>query len=356
MRIVTVVGARPQFIKSAPVSRVFQDSGIEEYVIHTGQHYDPGMSAVFFDEMNLPKPYVTLHAGQLSRVAMIEKIQSELLPILNSIRPDYVLVYGDTNSTLAGSRAAHALKIPIIHVEAGLRSYNLSMPEELNRIETDKLSSWLFVPSKVAADNLINEGFASDRIIEVGDVMRDAMSIFAPKSRYTPSLGNESWFQSPFILATLHRQENTQSLKQLKERINQINALHKDVLPVWMPIHPATAKRLEEFGLEFRCNTSKPASYFEMLWALKECAMVVTDSGGLQKEAFWAQKPCITLRDETEWSELVSIGANVLVPSNSELEVTKVASTMLQKEIDFTQQPYGSIGAAKKIVDSILEG
>jgi len=355
MRILTVVGARPQFIKSAPVSKVFLAQGIEEYIVHTGQHYDDSMSAVFFDQLGLPKPIYTLSAGGLNRDAMIASIRKDLLPILESVRPDYVLVYGDTNSTLAGALAADELAIPLLHVEAGLRSFNDEMPEEINRIQTDELSTILFTPSEEANKNIEAEGFLApfQKVVTVGDVMYDALLMFKKFSRHSEQMGDIKTFNSPFALATLHRQENVKHPERLKERIRTLNTLHNSGLNVWMPLHPSTKQQITANGISIDFITAAPVGYLEMLWLLEKAQIVLTDSGGLQKEAYFMNKPCITLRNETEWTELVESGANELFPlSRSAQEIISVVEKFKNATMP-VQEFYGKGDAAALIASTL---
>ena len=356
IRILTIVGARPQFVKSAPVSRALKNAGIQEFVVHTGQHYDPEMSAVFFEELDLPKPYAILECGGLQRDAMIDKIFADLRPIIAEIAPQYVLVFGDTNSTLAGALAAEKQGVPIIHVEAGLRSFNDEMPEEWNRIQTDELSHILFTPSSAADQNIEDEGFLSphQRVVNVGDTMFDAVQMFSPFARHRKAMGALEWFQKPFALVTLHRMENVKHPERLKERISSLNELHLHGIPVWMPLHPSTRNEVEKAGMEIAFNTSPPVGYLEMLWAIQQCAIVITDSGGLQKEAYFLGKHCITLRNETEWVELVDIAANVLHPLGSTEPLSQKVRSMLNQPLP-EETPYGRGDAALQIAQYLLE-
>ncbi len=357
MKVLTVVGARPQFIKSAPVSKSFIAAGIDEYLVHTGQHYDASMSAVFFDQLGLPKPIQTLNAGGLHRDAMIASIRKDLRPILKSIKPDYVLVYGDTNSTLAGALAADELGIPVLHVEAGLRSYNDEMPEEINRIQTDELSTILFTPSEEANKNIHSEGFLASfqKVITVGDVMYDALLMFKEFANYSEAMGDPETFNAPFALATLHRQENVQHPDRLNERIQTLNALHNSGLPVWMPLHPSTKKQLTAHGIAIDFITAEPVGYLEMLWLLERAQIVLTDSGGLQKEAYFMNTPCVTLRNETEWTELVDSGANQLFPLGRPVkEITTVVEELRNASIP-VQELYGKGNAAELITQALKD-
>ena len=356
IRILTIVGARPQFIKSASVSKAFKDAGIQEFVLHTGQHYDPEMSAVFFEELDLPKPHAILECGGLQRDAMIDKIVTDVCPIIAEIAPQYILVFGDTNSTLAGALAAVKEGIPIIHVEAGLRSFNDEMPEEWNRIQTDELSHILFTPSASADQNIVDEGFLSphQRVVNVGDTMFDAVQMFSLFARYHDAMGVLEWFQKPFALATLHRMENVKHPERLKERIASLNELHQQGIPVWMPLHPSTRNEVEKAGVEIKFITSPPVGYLEMLWAIQQCTIVITDSGGLQKEAYFLGKHCITLRNETEWVELVDIGANVLYPLGATEPLSQKVRRMLKQPLP-QETPYGSGDAAIQIAQFLID-
>lgn len=312
--MLTIVGARPQFVKAAVVSKAFLEAGIGEDIVHTGQHYDANMSAIFWDELGIPEPKFNLGVGSgthgLQTAAMIEGIENLLL----SQSYDGVLVYGDTNSTLAAAIAASKLQVPIVHVEAGLRSYNRNMPEEINRVVTDHLSTLLFCSSQTGVDNLKNEGITQGVLVS-GDVMHDAVHVFLPvaEKKVTARLFGES----DFVLATIHRPSNTDALDKLQEIVS---AFGKLPMPVIWPVHPRNKKALEKLNLPSNVDLREPFSYLEMLLALKKCYTVITDSGGLQKEAYWSEKPCITLRQETEWVETLEGGWNQLVWQPSQLE------------------------------------
>jgi len=319
MKVVTIVGARPQFIKCAPVSRELRTVAIE-VLIHTGQHYDDNMSQVFFDELNLPAPdyYLGvgsgLHGEQTGE--MLKRIEGALL----KEKPDYVLVYGDTNSTLAGALAAAKLHIPVAHVEAGLRSFNRRMPEEINRVITDHLSSLLFCPTETAVKNVTAEGI-SDGIHLVGDVMYDAllenMEIAERRSRILEILRVEP---KSYALATVHRAENTDDRNRLLAILTALRELSRTITVVW-PIHPRTREAIRAAGApSFESDSLKlidPASYLDMLLFVKQASVILTDSGGVQKEAYWMRVPCVTLREETEWVETLESGWNVLVGTDS---------------------------------------
>ena len=316
LHVVTVVGARPQFVKAAVVSRAIQmlnASGttrtIKEEIVHTGQHYDHGMSQVFFDEMNIPTPAWNLAIGSGKHGAMTGAMMAGIEQLLEERRPDCLLVYGDTNSTVAGAMAAAKLHVPVIHVEAGLRSFNRRMPEEINRVVTDHLSSMLLCPSERARQHLMREGI-TEGVQVVGDVMCDAVHHYLGNAR-PPSC------REPFALCTLHRAENTDD----PERMTAIlEALDASPVPIFLPLHPRTRSFLDRTGVRLpsRIIVGEPLPYFDMLGYLKHCRFVITDSGGLQKEAYFVGKRCITVRDETEWVELVELGANRVVGADGD--------------------------------------
>jgi len=354
MKIVTVLGARPQFIKSAPVSRELKKSGIKEILVHTGQHFDQNMSDVFFKQMNIPKPDYFLNINNLRHGAMTGQMLEKIEKILLAEHPDYVMVDGDTNSTLAGALAASKLHIKIIHIEAGLRSFNMRMPEEINRIITDRLSHYLFCPTNTAIKNLEKEGFANFdcKIIKSGDVMQDA-SIMFEQFAQKPELD----IPNDFILCTLHRQENTDDefrLKSILEALNIISAERKIILP----IHPRTQKKLLQYNFNSTDHKDiiiiEPVGYLEMLYLLKNCSLVMTDSGGLQKEAFFFHKLCMTLRDETEWLELVEHGFNFIAGSNCE-KILKNYKLLISADPDFNLNLYGNGTASQVITNELLK-
>jgi UDP-GlcNAc3NAcA epimerase len=321
MKIVTILGARPQFIKAGSVSReiIRQKSlgaDLEEIIVHTGQHYDANMSDIFFEEMQIPKPDYFLGIGGKSHGAMTGQMIEKIEGVLIKEKPDWLMVYGDTNSTLAGAIAASKLHIKIAHVEAGLRSFNMRMPEEINRILTDRISSVLFCPTQAAVDNLNNEGVASwktgSEAVLSGDVMQDG-ALFYKEIAQEPA---DLLVSNDFVLCTIHRAENTDDPKRLASIILALNKIAQ-FKQVVLPLHPRTKKILETGDYDTSNLTIiDPVGYLNMIWIIEHCSLVMTDSGGLQKEAFFFEKPCITLRDETEWTELVDIGANVLVGAN----------------------------------------
>ena len=354
MKIITVVGARPQFVKAAVVSRELKKhAAVTELIIHTGQHHDANMSDVFFDEMDIPKPAFHLGIQGLGHGAMTGQILEGIERILIDEKPDLVLVYGDTNSTLAGALAASKLLIPVAHVEAGLRSFNMAMPEEQNRILTDRLSSMLFCPTQTAIDNLTKEGypFANNKLILSGDVMQDAAMYYAEYSEEKSTVFKSLNLQE-FVLCTLHRAENTNDLHRLQSIINALEKINIE-RQVVLPLHPRTQKIMKDAGINTSLTIIDPVGYFDMLELLKHCKLVMTDSGGLQKEAFFFQKFCITLRDETEWVELVKGGFNLLAGADEE-KILSAYSSALSANCDFNVDLYGGGKAATRIVNELI--
>ena len=318
MKILTVIGARPQFVKAATVSRALKKSDIQEVIVHTGQHHDQNMSQVFFDEMEIPTPHYNLEIQGLNHGAMTGRMLEKIEEVLIKEKPDYVLVYGDTNSTLAGALAAVKLHIPVAHVEAGLRSFEMRMPEEVNRILTDRISKFLFCPTQTAIDNLDKEGYQNIdcEIVLSGDVMYDAVLFYKKKiETHSTVIQKENLEGKPFVLVTIHRAENTNDPKRLKEICDALNEIHRE-RQVILPLHPRTKAYLHSQNLKLDAKVIDPVGYFDMLALLENCSLVMTDSGGLQKEAYFFNKYCITLRDQTEWVELVEMGANSIVGAN----------------------------------------
>lgn len=353
-KIITVVGARPQFIKAATLSRQFKLLGIEEKIIHTGQHFDANMSEIFFDEMEIPKPAYQLDIHGVSHGAMTGRMLEGIEKILMTEKPDGVLVYGDTNSTLAGALAAAKLHIPVIHVEAGLRSFNMDMPEEINRILTDRISNALFCPTDTAVSNLMREGFDNMpiQIIKNGDVMQDAAMYYADKAQLKSDIIRKAGLNK-FVLATIHRQENTDNPENLKNIIEGLNAIHKEI-PVVVPMHPRTRNILAQNYQLPDFTIIDPVGYFDMIMLLKSCEMVITDSGGVQKEAFFFAKHCITLREQTEWVELVDKGFNLLVGSDID-KLRDAFDFFRNKQSDFSIDLYGNGKAAEMAAAEIFE-
>lgn len=360
MKIVTVVGARPQFIKAAAVSReISKYPDITEIIVHTGQHFDNNMSEVFFDELQIPTPHYNLNINSTSHGAMTGRMLEEIEKVLFKEMPDYVLVYGDTNSTLAGALAAQKLHIKVVHVEAGLRSFNMKMPEEINRIITDRISNVLCCPTRIAVDNLMTEGFDQFpcEIVQTGDVMQDAAiyysALSAEKSHIIKKLRIEG---KKFLLCTVHRAENTDDMMRLTNIFNAFREIGSEYLIV-LPLHPRTQKILANSDLhgivsDRQLKIIDPVGYFDMIELLKKSTLVMTDSGGLQKEAFFFHKPCVTLRDETEWIELVDKGFNILAGADHAKIVTNVTE-MLNKDIDYNQELYGNGTASSNIIRAL---
>ena len=314
MKVVSIVGARPQFIKAAPISRALRAAGHEEFLVHTGQHYDTNMSAVFFDELGMRSPDANLSVGSGYHGAQTAAMLKGVEKIVLAENPERVLVYGDTNSTLAGALAAAKLQIPVAHVEAGLRSFNRRMPEEINRILADHLSDVLLCPSQTAVDNLKAEGI-SKGVHLVGDVMYDAVLLFAELARERSSILNRLEIRpGDYLLATVHRAENTDDVERLGNILRAFSQLDEQVI---FPIHPRTRKAITDSGDDELKESSnirliEPVGYLDMLSLQQNARMILTDSGGIQKEAYWLGVPCVTLRDETEWVETVQAGWNTL--------------------------------------------
>lgn len=360
-KILTVLGARPQFIKASVVSaEIAKHPGLTEVVVHTGQHFDSNMSDIFFDELGMSPPQYQLDIHGGGHGEMTGRMLIDVERVIKTEQPDVVLVYGDTNSTLAGALAACKLHVPVAHVEAGLRSFNMRMPEEVNRILTDRVSSWLFTPTDSASQNLLNEGVAKERIIQVGDVMYD-VSLFhgARVSQTGGALGSLGLAPKQFILATIHRAENTDDYARLHNVVDSLIKISKEVMPVVWPLHPRTRQILTKQSwltpLQQAVKLMDPVGYLDMVQLEKYAALIVTDSGGVQKEAFFHGVPCITLRDETEWVELVKSGWNHLVSPSS----TEAIRTMIDRALDSKPanvRPYGDGKAAVAIVDQLVPG
>ncbi|WP_209401164.1 non-hydrolyzing UDP-N-acetylglucosamine 2-epimerase [Pseudozobellia sp. WGM2] len=358
MKIITIVGARPQFVKAAVVSRAIEeynkhnDSKITELIVHTGQHFDENMSSVFFDQMNIPKPHYNLEINSLSHGAMTGKMLTKIEEVLVEEKPDWVLVYGDTNSTIAGALAAKKMHIKVAHVEAGLRSFNMDMPEEINRILTDRISDILFCPTDTAIENLKKEGYFNLDITQIkcGDVMYDAALYYTDRAERPETVTAEA----DFILSTIHRQENTDDKGKLTEIFDALAEIAKQK-KVILPLHPRTIKKLNEFDIVPGKDIQilKPVGYFEMIWLLKNSSCVITDSGGLQKEAFFFKKPCITVRDETEWVELIQNGVNFLTGSNKN-RILAAFNDLENKGIDFNINLYGQGDTGNIIVEELV--
>lgn len=346
MKIVTVLGARPQFIKAAAVSIKLRKKH-DEIIVHTGQHYDDNMSKVFFDELEIPYPGYNLNIGSGGHGFQTGNMLVKIEEILEHEKADCVLVYGDTNSTLAGALAASKMLIPVAHVEAGLRSFNMAMPEEQNRILTDHISKYLFTPTETAVKNLCNEGI-KDRVYNVGDVMYDAVLHFGnvaqKKSRVLEQYG---LMPDEYILATIHRAENTNDIQRLR---NIIKAFNDSGELIVLPLHPRTKKYIESYdlGLNENIKVIEPVGYLDMVMLEKNSKKILTDSGGVQKEAFFCNKPCITLRDETEWVETVDNGWNTLCGADYDKILNAINNFKPEKtRINY----FGNGKAAEAIID-----
>jgi len=352
MKILTILGARPQFIKAGTVSREIKKyKSIDEIIVHTGQHYDANMSDVFFKEMQIPKPTYFLGIGGTTHGAMTGQMIEKIEEVVLKEKPDWIMVYGDTNSTLSGAIVASKLHVKLAHIEAGLRSFNMQMPEEVNRILTDRVSSILFCPTDTAITNLYNEGYKNfnSTIINSGDVMLDG-AMFYQKISEKP----ECEVSDNYILCTIHRAENTDNKERLIEIFDALNELAKTE-QIILPLHPRTKKVLHDLDIDTSALTIiNPVGYLEMVWLINNCQLVITDSGGLQKEAYFFKKFCITLRDETEWVELVDIGVNILVGANREKILATYKNNSGISIENSVQNIYGLGKASELIVNELL--
>ncbi len=360
MKICTVIGARPQFVKAAVVSRaIAARDGIHESIIHTGQHYDANMSEQFFDELDIPKPTHHLNIGSSSHGKQTGQMLEHIETVLLQEKPDWVLVYGDTNSTLAGALAAVKLHIPVAHVEAGVRSFNRKMPEEINRITTDHVSNILFVPTQTAKQQLLKEGLCEEQVKYVGDVMYDATLYYNERNTNRETI-LETLQLTPkaYGLITLHRAENTDVPKRMKHIVDALIELAQTQTLV-LPLHPRTRHILEQLNLldvlSEKLMLLEPVGFLDMLALEQHAACIITDSGGVQKEAYFNQVPCITLRDETEWVELVEAGWNRLCSPSTSFSLVENVNTH-QPSIASFESLYGDGNASDKIVDTLLKG
>ncbi len=354
-KIITIVGARPQFIKAAALSRAIRTfSSIEEVLIHTGQHFDENMSNVFFEEMEIPLPNYQLQISGLNHGAMTGRMMEEIEGIVLKEKPNAMLVYGDTNSTLAGALVASKLHIPVIHVEAGLRSFNMEMPEEINRILTDRISSLLLCPTEQAIINLNKEGFETMPITIklVGDIMEDAALYYKKQSMQKSDVLNKyNLLTDKFVLFTLHRAENTNNSVRMAEIIKGINEVAIECKVVW-PVHPRMKNHLASMKLHDNILILDPLGYFDMIELIGQSKLVMTDSGGLQKEAYFFNKFCVTIRDQTEWVELVHHGFNALVGADSN-RIFDAFQNFDGKKFDKFVQLYGNGTASLSMVKAI---
>ena len=351
--LLTIVGARPQFIKAAAISHAIREKyadSISEDILHTGQHYDDAMSGQFFSELDIPQPRYNLGVGSASHGAQTAAMLTGIEEVLLSEHYDGVLVYGDTNSTLAGALAASKLHIPVYHVEAGLRSYNRDMPEEINRILTDHVSTLLFAPTQTAVKNLQNEGFKEEQIVFSGDVMYDNVL------HYSKLPTTHHPLPTNYILATVHRDFNTDNSERLKNILSALNNIAEQYnTKILFPVHPRTKKQLEIFNFQFSIfnfQFVEPLSYLETLAALQKARLVLTDSGGLQKEAFFCGKPCVILRPETEWKEIVDCGAALLADAAPDRIID--ACQKLWSVQPTPPTAFGDGHAAEHIIESIM--
>ena len=356
MRIITIIGARPQFVKAAIVSRYIRlhnDNSsihIEEKILHTGQHYDYNMSQVFFEQMGIPTP--TWHLGCTNDVACM---RDAIIPLING-QADYIMVYGDTNSTLAGALAAEACNIPLIHIEAGLRSHNMEMAEEYNRIETDKRSTLLFCPTQTAVNNLRKEGITQG-VYHVGDVMYDATLYFAEQAQKTSNILQQLQIVSKqYYLATIHRAQTTDNTEKLANILYAFQQIHH---PIILPLHPRTKKVIDNSIVLTKLIQESPklriidsVSYLDMLLLEKHAALILTDSGGVQKESYFHHTPCITMREETEWIETVEAGWNTIVGTDT-ARILQAIQSPQQPQYEITE--YGSGNAATNIIKILCQ-
>jgi len=348
--ILTVIGARPQFVKAAVVSKALRNTGVKETIIHTGQHYDDKMSSVFWDELKIPKPAINLNIGSglhgFQTAEMIE--QTERFIIMSKKKFRAVLLYGDTNSTLAGAIVAPKLHIPVIHVEAGLRSFNKKMPEEINRIITDRVSDILFCSSEKSVLQLKKEGITKN-VYNVGDVMQDAFINFGKIAQKKINLNSLIPFKSgEYNILTLHRPSNTDNNKVLQKIISAFKEIDK---PTVFPVHPRIKNKISKINIPDNLKLIAPLSYFEMLIVITHCNKIFTDSGGLQKEAYWANKDCITIRDETEWTETLENNYNILTGDNPE----KIINAYFFENKSERPNIYGDGSASQKIAEKIKQ-
>jgi len=336
---------------------ILETDGLTEVIVHTGQHFDANMSDIFFDQLGIPKPHYQLDINGGSHGDMTGRMLIEIEKVLLEEKPDCVMVYGDTNSTLAGALAAAKLHIPVAHVEAGLRSFNMQMPEEVNRIITDRMSNILFFPTQAAVNNLQKEGYPfvaasgqEQRIEKVGDVMQDSAELFVTCAAKPANFE----LNNGFILTTVHRAENTNDPERLTNTLEALNQA-AETAPVVLPIHPRTRNIITDLDLNTENLTLiDPVGYLEMLWLLRRCGLVVTDSGGVQKEAFFMGKACVTMRDQTEWVELIEVGANELVGADKD-KIIDAISRNLGREVKDESALYGGGVAAKRVANKLKE-
>lgn len=355
MKIINLVGARPQFIKAAMIGReLLSRQGVTVVILHTGQHFDRALSGDVLDELGFPEVDHHLGINQLSHGAMTGRMLEEIEKVLLIEKPDMVIVYGDTNSTLAGALAARKLHIKVAHVEAGMRSFNMHMPEEVNRVITDRVSDFLYCSSSLAVKHLMDEGYGRMQchVVETGDVMYDAFLHFLPLSNSKSTILQQVRTKD-FALCTIHRESNTDNPVVLASLMKALERINEDIAVV-LPLHPRTRKQLERFGLSTKIQLLSPVTYLDMLQLLQHASIVLTDSGGLQKEAYFASKPCLTLRYETEWTELVERGYNKLVGTDPDWILNNFR-WMMDNPPDFNKQLYGTGEASRTIAEHLTK-
>ena len=366
MKIVTIIGARPQIIKAAGLSRAVKEhyvDRIHEIIVHTGQHYDDNMSQVFFDELGIPRPNYNLHVGSASHGVQTAKMIEGIEQILMDEKPDYIVLYGDTNSTLAGAVAASKIHVPIVHIEAGLRSFNKSMPEEINRIVCDHCSTLLFTPTQTGVDNLTREGFSMNnkepysidnpKVYHCGDIMYDNSLHFSDIADHKANLLKQVDLEGkPYVLATLHRDNNTDQPERLHAILEAFSELSKEITVV-LPMHPRTRKKASGFHAD-NVIITEPVSFLEMIQLEKHAQLILTDSGGVQKESYFFQKPCVILRPETEWVEIVETGAATLADADTGKILEASRHYLKQAPVDFPEI-FGDGHAAEFILEKFLE-
>lgn len=360
MKVVTVVGARPQFIKAAAVSRAVKSDpglGVQELILHTGQHFDENMSDIFFEELDIPRPDFHLSISGGTHGTMTGRMLEAIEEVLLNVRPDAVLIYGDTNSTLAGALAATKLHIPVAHVEAGLRSFNMRMPEEVNRVLADRVSTLLFCPTDTAVRNLDSEGIRSG-VHNVGDVMYDVAMFYRDKARENSTVMQRlNLISAKFALATCHRAENTDDSDRLEGILSALAQVAKQ-MPVVLPLHPRTRRLVVEYGFDrylAELVITPPLPFLDMVALEQASSLILTDSGGVQKEAFFYAIPCITMRDETEWVETVDSGWNTLVGASRDSILAAVDAVQTRTVTANSPAPYGKGSAAEDILKIMTE-
>lgn len=359
MKIISVVGARPQFVKAAVISRAIKErEGLTEIIVHTGQHFDPNMSEIFFEEMEIPKPNYNLNINSLGHGAMTGKMMIEMEKLFISEQPDFVLVYGDTNSTLAAAIVAKKLHLKLVHIEAGVRNFNIQMPEEINRILVDRVSDFNFTCTNLGTENLKKEGFFDNHIqsdvYEVGDVMYDAALYYGSKSAKSSSIMRDlNLEKGNFVLSTVHRAENTDDyskLKAINDLLEKVNSEYEVVLP----LHPRTKNKLIKYKLKSNYNLIDPVGYFSMLELIKSCKYVITDSGGVVREAYFFNKPSLSLFEQPVWPELVSKGYCVSCAPEFQ-KLIEAYRALKDVDLEFEQSMYGNGNSGDLIINILVE-